>query len=81
MIDSEGRLDADERPDDVDLSYPEVVLISLFYQFVLYSAIRLAHHCFTLGELGLVCFGATVLFMETINLTKAKVRTMPEHWS
>lgn len=57
-----------------DLSYFEVVVISLFYQFALYAAIRLAHHGFTLGELGLVCFGATILFMEMVNLTIAKVR-------
>lgn len=64
----------------IDLSYPEVVVISLFYQFALYAAIRLAHHGFTLGELGLVCFGATVLFMEMVNLTKAKVRVIPQNF-
>ena len=58
----------------VDLSNTEVVAASLFYQFSLYSAVRLAHHGFTLGELGLVSFGATALFMEMMNLTMARVR-------
>ncbi|PSR88986.1 hypothetical protein PHLCEN_2v4948 [Hermanssonia centrifuga] len=56
-----------------NLSNLEVVAASLFYQFSLYSAVRLAHHGFTLGELGLVCFGATVLFMEMMNLTIARI--------
>lgn len=51
----------------------EVVAASLFYQFTLYIAVRLAHHGFTLGELSLVSFGATVLFMEMMNLTTARV--------
>ena len=54
----------------------EVVAASLFYQFTLYIAVRLAHHGFTLGELSLVSFGATVLFMEMMNLTIARVRRM-----
>lgn len=54
----------------------EVVAASLFYQFTMYSAVRLAHHGFTLGELGLTCFGATVLFMEMMNLTIARVRRL-----
>lgn len=52
----------------------EVVAASIFFQFSLYSAVRLAHHGFTLGELGLVSFGATALFMEMMNLTLALVR-------
>ncbi|KIP08063.1 hypothetical protein PHLGIDRAFT_394791 [Phlebiopsis gigantea 11061_1 CR5-6] len=57
-----------------NLSNAEVVAASVFYQFSLYSAVRLAHHGFTLGELGLVSFGATALFMEMMNLTMARVR-------
>ncbi|OCH95472.1 hypothetical protein OBBRIDRAFT_831028 [Obba rivulosa] len=56
-----------------NMSYFEVVMSSLFYQFSLYTAIRLAHHGFTLGELGLVCFGATVLFSEMLDITIAKI--------
>ena len=52
-----------------------MVAAAAFYQFSLYSAVRLAHHGFTIGELGIVCFGATVLFMEMMNLTFARVRT------
>ncbi|THH29988.1 hypothetical protein EUX98_g4200 [Antrodiella citrinella] len=43
------------------------------FQSSLYFAIRLAHRGFTLGELSLVCFGATVLFMEMTNLTLARI--------
>lgn len=56
-----------------DLSNTEMAAAAMFYQFTLYSAIRLAHHGFTLGELGLVSFGATSLFMEVMNLTMARV--------
>ncbi|KAG6868315.1 hypothetical protein C0993_005040 [Termitomyces sp. T159_Od127] len=42
--------------------------------FTLYVAIRLAHRVFTLGELGLVCFGGTAVFMEFFNITIAKIR-------
>jgi len=51
----------------------EVLLCSLFYQASLYLAIRLAHQGFTLGELGVVVFGASVLFMEGFNITMAMV--------
>ena len=51
-----------------------MVAASIFYQFTLYTAVRLAHHGFTVGELGLVSFGATVLFMEMMNLTLSRVR-------
>ena len=57
-----------------DMNYFEVVISSVMFQFSLYAGIRLAHRGFTFGELGLVCFGATVLFMESINLTIARVR-------
>ncbi len=56
------------------MSYFEVVASAMFFQFSLYACVRIAHHGFTFGELGLVAFGATVLFMELVNLTKAKVR-------
>lgn len=56
-----------------DLTYIDIITSSLFYQFTLYSAIRLAHRSFTLGELGFIAFGATVLFMEAFHLTIARV--------
>jgi hypothetical protein len=57
-----------------DLSYWEIASGSAFFQFSLYVAVRLAHRGFTLGELGLVVFGATALFTELFNLTVARVR-------
>lgn len=56
-----------------DLNYIELAFSSLFYQFSLYTAIRLAHRGFTLGELGLVSFGGTALCMEFLNFTIARV--------
>lgn len=56
-----------------DLSYFEIIFSSTFFQLALYIAIRLAHRGFTVGELGLVCFGGIALSMELLNLTKAKV--------
>jgi dolichol kinase len=61
-----------------DLSYWDVASSSVFFQFSLYIAVRLAHRGFTLGELGLVVFGATALFMELNNLTIARVRLCSE---
>ncbi|TFK49898.1 hypothetical protein OE88DRAFT_1645701 [Heliocybe sulcata] len=55
------------------LNYFEVAVASLFYQFAMYISVRLAHRSFTLGELGLVSFGATALFMEMVNLTIARI--------
>lgn len=55
------------------MSFVELLLCSLFYQAALYLAIRLAHQGFTLGELGVVVFGASVLFMEGFNITVAVV--------
>ncbi|KAI0067387.1 hypothetical protein BV25DRAFT_1794947 [Artomyces pyxidatus] len=55
------------------MTYWEVACASVFYQFSLYIAVRLAHRGFTLGELGLVVFGATALYMELVNLTIAKI--------
>jgi hypothetical protein len=56
-----------------ELSYSDIVLSTLFYQFSLYVSVRLARRGFTLGELGAVCQCATGLFMETINMTRMKV--------
>ncbi|KAI0370375.1 hypothetical protein BV20DRAFT_995158 [Pilatotrama ljubarskyi] len=55
------------------MSYFEVVTSAMFFQFSLYISVRLAHRGFTFGELGLVAFGATILFMELVNLTIAKL--------
>ncbi|KAH9966245.1 hypothetical protein BGW80DRAFT_1342802 [Lactifluus volemus] len=55
------------------LSYWEIASGSAFFQFSLYVAVRLGHRGFTLGELGLVVFGATSLFTESVNLTVAKI--------
>ncbi|KAF8920229.1 hypothetical protein CPB85DRAFT_1429038 [Mucidula mucida] len=55
------------------LSLFEVLLVALFYQFALYVCLRLAHRVFTLGELGLVCFGGTALLMEFVNINKARL--------
>ncbi|RPD75256.1 hypothetical protein L226DRAFT_462298 [Lentinus tigrinus ALCF2SS1-7] len=55
------------------MSYLEVVASATFFQFSLYVCARLAHRGFTFGELGLVAFGATVLFIELMNLTSAKL--------
>lgn len=57
----------------LDLSYLDTAVISIFYQVTLYLAIRLAHHSFTLGELGFAVFGACILFHEAMHLTIARV--------
>ncbi|KAJ7510380.1 hypothetical protein B0H11DRAFT_2168715 [Mycena galericulata] len=44
---------------------------ALFYQLTLYVALRMAHRGFTLGELGLVCFGGAAVFMEGLGLSAA----------
>ncbi|KAF8501390.1 hypothetical protein F5888DRAFT_1671831 [Russula emetica] len=62
------------------LSYWDVASSSVFFQFSLYIAVRLAHRGFTLGELGLVVFGATALFMELANLTVAKIWPVTTHY-
>lgn len=59
----------------LDLTYTDIILATLFFQFSLYVCVRLASKGFTLGELGIVCHAGTGLFMETINLTRMKVRT------
>ncbi|KAJ6570202.1 hypothetical protein DFH09DRAFT_1277797 [Mycena vulgaris] len=55
------------------LSLFDVIVSALFYQFTLYVALRMAHRGFTLGELGLVCFGGTAVFMEFLNITIARI--------
>ncbi|KAJ7739314.1 hypothetical protein B0H14DRAFT_3515801 [Mycena olivaceomarginata] len=55
------------------LSLFDVVVGALFYQFTLYVALRMAHRGLTLGELGLVCFGGTAVFMECLNITIARI--------
>ncbi|KAF8348876.1 hypothetical protein F5887DRAFT_539978 [Amanita rubescens] len=61
------------------LSNFDVIIGSLFYQLALYVALRLAHRGFTLGELGLVCFGGVAIGMELLNITIARIwpRTTP----
>ena len=56
-----------------DLTYPDIVIATLFFQFSLYVSVRLARRGFTLGELGIICHAATGLFMETVNLTRTRV--------
>jgi hypothetical protein len=58
----------------VDMTYFEIIISSVTYKFALYIAIRLAHRGFTVGELGLVCFGGIALTMEMLNMTEARVR-------
>lgn len=55
------------------MSHFEAVLASVFYPFTLYAGLRLAHRGFTVGELGLVCFGGTALCLEFLQLTIAKI--------
>lgn len=57
----------------LDLTYPDIVIATLFFQFSLYVSVRLARRGFTLGELGIICHAATGLFMETVNLTRTRV--------
>lgn len=57
----------------IDLSYFDIVVCSVFFQFCLYVALRLAHGGFTLGELALVCFGGLSLGTELLSLTRARV--------
>ncbi|THH10893.1 hypothetical protein EW145_g1022 [Phellinidium pouzarii] len=56
-----------------DLSYIDVFAVASFYQLTLYTSIRLAHHSFTLGELGILAFGASIMFMETLHVTIARI--------
>ncbi|KAG9005079.1 hypothetical protein FRB93_009948 [Tulasnella sp. JGI-2019a] len=55
------------------LSYFDVIIISLCFQFVIYVMIRLAYRGFTLGELSVVATGSTAVLMESVNLTKARI--------
>jgi dolichol kinase len=58
-----------------DLSAWEITCAACFFQFSLYIAVRLAHKAVTLGELTIIVFGATALYMELVNITTARVRT------
>jgi dolichol kinase len=51
----------------------ETPLAAMAFQLSLYAGIRLAHRGFTLGELGLVCFGGVAVLFETMALTTAHV--------
>ncbi|KAF7317040.1 Dolichol kinase [Mycena chlorophos] len=51
----------------------DVIVGAIFYQFTLYVALRMAHRGLTLGELGLICFGGTAVFMEFLNITTARI--------
>lgn len=55
------------------MNHFEAVLASVFYPFTLYAGLRLAHRGFTVGELGLVCFGGTAICLEFLHLTIAKM--------
>jgi dolichol kinase len=55
------------------MSYQQIAIASMFYQLTLYAGVRLAHRGFTLGELGIVCFGGVAVLFETLNLTTATV--------
>lgn len=55
------------------MSASDIIIATLFNQFSLYVCVRLARRGFTLGELALVCGGATALVMETVNMTRHKV--------
>ncbi|KAJ7284636.1 hypothetical protein C8J57DRAFT_1709065 [Mycena rebaudengoi] len=56
-----------------DLSLLDLAACSLFYQLTLYVALRMAHRAFTLGELGLTCFGGTAVFAECLATTIAQI--------
>lgn len=56
-----------------NISYSEIMLGSVFYQFSLYIALRMAHGGFTLGELGLVAFGGLSIGTELVALTRTKI--------
>lgn len=58
------------------MSASDIIIATLFYQFSLYVCVRLARRGFTLGELAIVCNAATALTMETVNLTRMKVRVL-----
>ncbi|KAI6165715.1 Fph type histidine kinase [Pisolithus thermaeus] len=56
-----------------NISYSEIMLGSVFYQFSLYIALRMAHGGFTLGELALVGFGGLSIGTELLALTRTKI--------
>jgi dolichol kinase len=51
----------------------DVILTSQFFQFALYAMVRLARQGMTVGELGFIAQGATVIFLEAVNFAFAKV--------
>ncbi|KAK7032860.1 dolichol kinase [Favolaschia claudopus] len=55
------------------LSLFDVAVGAPFYQFALYVALRMAHRGLTLGELGLMCFGGTAVYLEFLNITIARI--------
>ncbi|KAI0309249.1 hypothetical protein OF83DRAFT_1089205 [Amylostereum chailletii] len=55
------------------LSYWEIACSATFFQLSLYIAVRLAHRGVTLGELAIIVFGATSLYVEMVNLTRARM--------
>jgi dolichol kinase len=57
----------------LDLTIVDIFIASLFHQSSMYVCVRLARRGFTLGELGIVAQFSTALFMESVNLTRAKV--------
>lgn len=61
------------------LSSLDIIMISISYQLCLYILIRMARGGFTLGEAGLVAQTAAIFFMETVNLTKSRVRAIRFH--
>lgn len=56
-----------------NIGYIEIVIGTVFYQFCLYVALRMAHGGFTLGELALVAFGGLALGTEVLGLTRTKI--------
>lgn len=58
-----------------DLSTIDILIASLYHQFSMYVCVRLARKGFTLGELGIVSGFSSALFMEVVNLTRARVRS------
>ncbi|KAL4074815.1 hypothetical protein V8B97DRAFT_1868302 [Scleroderma yunnanense] len=56
-----------------NISYYEIIIGTIFYQFCLYVALRLAHGGFTLGELAVVSFGGLALGTELLGLTRTKI--------
>ena len=73
VVDPLQRTDVHVVPSLTDIGYIEIVIGTVFYQFCLYVALRMAHGGFTLGELALVAFGGLALGTEVLGLTRTKV--------